>query len=104
MNDDQSRQGFLGPESDRIFASCKIGLVGASGGGSHVGQQMAHLGVLKYVVIDPKNIAPKHLHRVVGATDEDVRRAITKVDIVRRLIKGVRPLASVQTFASTWQA
>jgi molybdopterin/thiamine biosynthesis adenylyltransferase len=104
MSDDQSRQSFLGPDSDRVLASCRLGIVGTSGGGSHIGQQTAHAGVLDYTLIDPKNIAPKHLHRVVGATEEDVKRAIPKVEIAERLIKGIRPAALVKGFASTWQA
>src|SRR5437868_8372004 len=103
MSDNQSRQSFLGPDSDGIFASCKIGVVGASGGGNHIIQQTAHVGVLNYVVIDPKKIAPKHLHRIVGAKDEDVKRGIPKVGIAERLIKGIRPMASVQAFANSWQ-
>lgn len=103
MSDDISRQSFLGEKSDEILASCKVGIVGVSGGGSHIVQQLAHLGVENYVAIDPKPMATKHLHRIVGATTEDVSRKTPKAKIAERIIKGVRPRAKVDAFETTWQ-
>lgn len=103
MKDSESRQAFLGPDSELIFSLCKVGVVGLSGGGSHVVQQLAHIGVLNYVAIDPKNMAEKHLHRLVGATADDVKQSTPKVMIARRVIKCVRPIASVDALLGTWQ-
>ena len=103
MSQQPSRQSFLGADSDRIFASCKIGTVGISGGGSHIVQQTAHVGFLNHVVIDPKKMEEKHLHRLVGGTADDVKNETAKVRIAERIIKGIRPEANVQTFESTWQ-
>lgn len=103
MSDDSSRQGFLGPNSDRILGSCKIGVVGLSGGGSHIVQQAAHVGLLDYVVIDPKNMERKHLHRLVGATEHDVRHGVAKAKIAERVIKSIRPAAKVEAFVGHWQ-
>ena len=103
MTDQLSRQSFLGDDSDRIFAVSKVGIIGFSGGGSHVGQQLAHVGVLNYVVIDPKNMAQKHLHRLVGAAADDVEKGTPKAKIAERLIKGIRPGANVKAIIGTWQ-
>lgn len=103
MSQQSSRQSFLGADSDRIFASCKIGIVGISGGGSHIVQQTAHVGFLNYVVIDPKKMEEKHLHRLVGSTADDVKKGIAKVRIAERVIKGIRPEANVEAFETTWQ-
>jgi len=103
MSEDVSRQGFLGPDSDRIFASCKIGIIGASGGGSHIAQQSAHIGALNHVVIDPKSMAQKHLHRLVGATADDVKNETPKARIAERIIKSIRPQANVNAIVGTWQ-
>src|SRR4051795_4613469 len=102
MNQDVSRQSFLGSDSDRIFASCKIGIGGASGGGSHIAQQTAHIGVLNQVIIDPKSMAQKHIHRLVGATASDVEKKTPKAKIAERTIKGIRPAANVTPVVGTW--
>jgi molybdopterin/thiamine biosynthesis adenylyltransferase len=103
MSGHLSRQAFLGPHSDDIFASCKVGTVGLSGGGSHVVQQLSHLGVLNHVVVDPKNMEQKHLHRLVGSTAEDVKKETPKARIADRLIKSVQPAANVETIVNIWQ-
>jgi hypothetical protein len=103
VTDDASRQSFLGNDSERIFALCKVGVVGLSGGGSHIVQQSAHVGVLNYVAIDPKCMAQKHLHRLVGGTAEDVKRKTPKAKIAERIIKGIRPSANVEAVVGTWQ-
>lgn len=103
MNQEVSRQSFLGPDSDRILASCKVGIVGLSGGGSHICQQLAHLGVFNYVVIDPKKIATKHMHRLVGATADDVSKHSPKAKIANRVITGIRPTAIVESIIDAWQ-
>lgn len=103
MTDQLSRQAFLGDDSDDIFARAKVGIVGFSGGGSHIGQQLAHVGVLDYVIIDAKNMAQKHLHRLVGATADDVEKRTPKAKIAERLIKGIRPTADVNAIVDTWQ-
>lgn len=103
MTEQQSRQSFLGPDSDLIFRMCKIGIVGLSGGGSHVVQQAAHVGFENFVIIDPKGMAEKHLHRIVGATVDDVLRKLFKAEIAERLIRGIRPEAQVQWFVNRWQ-
>jgi molybdopterin/thiamine biosynthesis adenylyltransferase len=103
MSDTKSRQAFLGSNSDSIFASCKIGIVGLSGGGSHEAQQLAHIGFLNYVLIDPKKMKMKHLHRLVGGTCEDVEKNSPKVAIAERGIKSIRPNANVEVIEDTWQ-
>lgn len=103
MNDDLSRQSFLGANSERILSACKIGIVGLSGGGSHIVQQAAHVGVGRYILVDPKSMAKKHLHRIVGATIDDVRQQIPKAEIAERVIKEIRPDAEIDAFVSTWQ-
>lgn len=103
MTDELSRQAFLGDDSDRIFALSKVGIIGLSGGGSHVGQQLAHVGVLDYIVIDPKKMAQKHLHRLVGATADDVNKKTPKAKIAERLINSIRPNANVKAIVDTWQ-
>jgi len=65
------RQSFLGPESDAILEGATVGLVGLGGGGSHVVQQAAHMGIGGYVNVDPQDIDVTNTNRLVGGTLAD---------------------------------
>src|SRR5882724_6310363 len=99
---DFSRQSFLGKDSGMIFARVKIGVVGLGGGGSHIVLQLAHIGVLNYVVVDPDVIDDSNLNRLVGGTAQDVADSIPKVRIADRIIRGVNPTAKVMGVPDTW--
>ncbi len=97
------RQSFLGGGLDIALAHARIGIVGLSGGGSHMVQQLAHIGFANYVLYDPQTIEDSNLHRLVGATKEDVRFESAKVAIAERAIRGLRPDARVQAVQDLWQ-
>ena len=83
------RQSFLGPDSDAILEASTIGIVGLGGGGSHVAQQAAHMGIGGYVNVDPQTIDETNTNRLIGGTLADVCCKPTKTGIVKRLIRGV---------------
>lgn len=97
------RQSFLGEDSERLLRELTIAIVGLGGGGSHVAQQAAHVGIGGFVLIDDDRIDDTNLNRLVGATAADVERGKRKVDIAERLIRGVNPTAQIVKFASLWQ-
>lgn len=97
------RQSFLGEDSERQLRDLTIAIVGLGGGGSHVAQQAAHVGIGGFVLIDDDRIDDTNLNRLVGATAGDVARGELKVDIAERLILGVNPAARVVKCASLWQ-
>jgi molybdopterin-synthase adenylyltransferase len=97
------RQSFLGPDSDAILADRTVGIIGLGGGGSHVAQQLAHIGIGRIVLIDPQVIEDTNLNRLVGATMTDVEAATPKVEIARRVILGVNANAAVSRHRSDWQ-
>ena len=98
-----ARQEFLGPESEAIFANLRLGIVGLGGGGSHVVQQSAHLGIGNFLVSDPDKVEDTNLNRLVGATSQDVVDETPKVVVAERLIKGVNPAATVAPIGDKWQ-
>lgn len=100
---DFSRQSFLGSDSDRVLAETRVTIVGLGGGGSHIAQQLAHLGVGNFRLIDPQEIEASNLNRLVGATQSDVDETRPKVEILRRLILGIRPEARVEIAKNRWQ-
>lgn len=97
------RQSFLGSNSDDILAALTVGIVGLGGGGSHVAQQLAHIGVGNFVVIDNDSISLSNLNRLVGATLDDVHQERPKVDIAKRVIEAVNPTAQILVKNSLWQ-
>lgn len=89
-----SRQtAFFGAEGQRKLAGIGVGIVGLGGLGSHVAQQLAYLGVRRFVLIDADIVTGSSLNRLVGATETDVGRK--KVDVTCRLIRNLQEHAEV---------
>ncbi|RWM71752.1 MAG: ThiF family adenylyltransferase [Mesorhizobium sp.] len=97
------RQSFLGANSENILRSATVGIVGAGGGGSHIVQQFAHMGVGGYVIADPDFIEDTNTNRLIGGTLDDVAVARPKVDIAARLIRGLQPDARIVLVPVNWQ-
>ncbi len=100
---DFSRQSFLGPNSEEVFAAARAVIVGVGGGGSHIAQQLAHLGVGQVRLIDPDVIEASNLNRLIGGTQADVDWRSDKVEIAGRRYEAVRPWAKVVPAKSQWQ-
>ena len=98
------RQSFLGPESPFLFENVRVGIIGYGGGGSHIGQQLAHIGIKNITVFDDDYIEDTNLNRLVGGTFKDVVRKLAKIFIAKRVIKSVLPQANVTIIESRWQA
>lgn len=98
------RQSFLGPNSGIVLDAATIGIVGLGGGGSHVVQQAAHMGIGGYVNVDPQTIEDTNTNRLVGGTPADVDSERPKTDIAQRLIRGLQPHARVVSVRDSWHA
>ncbi|HQU93805.1 MAG TPA: ThiF family adenylyltransferase [Pyrinomonadaceae bacterium] len=104
MKEEQyDRQSFLGADAQDIFSNARIGILGLSGGGSHVAQQAAHIGFKNFALFDPQTISRSNLNRLVGATEDDVLAERPKINIAERVIKGVQPDALVEKRMARWQ-
>lgn len=97
------RQSFLGPNSEALLRNATVGIVGLGGGGSHIGQQLAHAGIGNCVVVDPDTIEDHNLNRLIGGKFMFLKRGKAKVVIARDLILGIQPTARVQMERSLWQ-
>lgn len=100
-----NRQSFLGPDSESILANSRIGVVGLGGGGSHLVQQLAHIGIRHLVVYDPDCIDPEgsNLNRTVGATEDDVVQETPKIEVARRLFRGLHATGTFVASQRRWQ-
>lgn len=94
MHDRQIRA--FGKEGQQRLHRLRIGIVGLGGTGSIVVQQLAHLGVDNYILIDPDIIESTNLNRVVGALPADIGRT-AKVEVGKRVIEAIRPNPRVET-------
>jgi hypothetical protein len=103
MREELQRQSFLGMNSDRVLARAHIAIVGAGGGGSHVVQQLAHVGIGTLSVFDADIAKAVNMNRLIGATQADVRARATKVSIAERLIRGINEKAVVYAVPKRWQ-
>jgi len=63
------RQSFLGSDSQIKIEACTIGVVGLGGGGSHIVQQLAHIGFQNYVLYDVDVVQETNLNRLIGARE-----------------------------------
>lgn len=79
----------------------RIGVVGCSGTGSPLIEQLARNCVGELVLVDPENIEEKNLNRILNSTMEDARQKRLKVDIAARAIRAMDLGTSVETHASS---
>lgn len=98
-----SRQSFLGPKASKAISSAVVGIVGLGGGGSHVVQQLAHIGFQRFELFDADVIEESNLNRLVGATALDVKNSMPKVKIAERVILGLQDRVEINANFSTWQ-
>ncbi len=83
----------FGADGQRILERLHVAIVGLGGTGSLVAQQLAHLGVRRFLLIDPDVIESTNLNRLVGASSNDVGSA--KVDVASRSIERIASEAVV---------
>ena len=65
----------FGVNGQGTLESMRVGIVGLGGTGSLVLQQLVHLGVRDFLLIDPDTIEETNLNRLIGATESDVGRS-----------------------------
>jgi len=83
----------LGADGQQVLQTLRVGIVGLGGTGSIAVQQLAHLGVQDFVLIDPDYVDLTNLNRVVGTGAQDVGHP--KVNIAERHILSIAPVAKV---------
>jgi molybdopterin/thiamine biosynthesis adenylyltransferase len=85
----------FGTAGQEAVARLRIAVVGLGGTGSIIAQQLVHLGVQDFILVDPDTLEESNLNRVANATAKDIGKA--KVKIAARYIKSVSKTAKIQT-------
>jgi molybdopterin-synthase adenylyltransferase len=88
----------FGVQGQAILSQITVAVVGAGGTGSVIAEQLAHLGVARFVLIDPDVVEVTNLNRLVGATPADVGEQ--KVAIAARHIRSINPAAETLALAA----
>jgi molybdopterin-synthase adenylyltransferase len=90
---------LFGTLGQQVLSRLRVGIVGAGGTGNPICQELAHLGVSRFLLIDPDTVERSNLNRLVGAGPRDV--GARKVDVTARLIHSINPNANVETSATS---
>jgi ThiF family protein len=98
-----ARQSFLGPDAQSLIDRVRIGIAGLGGGGSHVAQQLAHIGFRHPRGFDADGVEDTNLNRLIGAHAADVALNTPKAEIARRLYLGLLPDAEPVFLDKRWQ-
>jgi molybdopterin/thiamine biosynthesis adenylyltransferase/proteasome lid subunit RPN8/RPN11 len=78
----------LGSAGQKHLESLVAAIVGMGGTGSIAAEQLAYLGVRKFILVDPDRLDLTNLNRVVGAYASDVGRFKTDIaaDMITRIV------------------
>lgn len=76
----------LGEATFATMRSLRVAVVGCSGTGSIVVEQLARLGVGHLILVDPDVVEYKNLNRILNATNEDAALRRPKVEVMARAI------------------
>lgn len=98
-----ARQSFLGADAEALIARVTIAVPGLGGGGSHIIQQLAHIGFQRYVLYDADVVEESNLNRLVGAEARDAIAKTPKLHIAKMKILSLQPNAIIRGYACKWQ-
>ena len=93
----------FGREGQVLIRATKVGIVGVGGTGSSVAEQLARLGVMDLVIIDPDHLERSNKTRVYGTFDSTFerpwwlpwKRTSSKVQTIKEHLKAIAPEASI---------
>ncbi|SRR6266566_5211784 len=91
----------FGVQGQRRLAALTVGVIGASGTGSHVCEQLIRLGIGRLVVIDHDVVKEVNLNRIVTAFSQDAQSERTKVQVIEAYARAVGGPTTVEAIQGT---
>lgn len=79
----------FGRGTTSLLRKLSVAVVGCSGTGSPVIEQLARLGFGRLVVVDPDRVEEKNLNRILNATIGDARAGRFKVEVAERSVRQI---------------
>ena len=98
----RNQQAF-GEKTTKMLVGLKVGVVGCSGTGSPVIEQLVRLGVGTIVLADADIIEHKNLNRIIGSTVADAEAKRLKVEAIKNHIGKMGLGTKVNTFPTLIQ-
>ena len=83
----------FGPGIQEVLGNLNVAVVGCGGTGSAVIEQLARLGVRRFLLFDPDTLSESNLTRVYGSFPEDIGKP--KVELSARHVTRIAPDAEV---------
>lgn len=77
----------FGKKTIRMIRQKKIGVVGCSGTGSIIIEQLKRYGLGEFVLVDPDFTDKVNLNRIINSTIKDAENKIPKVEVMKRSIE-----------------
>jgi hypothetical protein len=93
---DRQVRAFGAAGQDRL-GRMRVGIVGLGGTGSVVLEQLAHLGVSRFLLIDPDTVDRTNLNRLIGATVSDLD--LLKIEVAAAHATRINPDIEVESRA-----
>lgn len=81
----------FGEVGQKRIQKTKVAIVGLGGTGSQVFQQLAHLGVKRFVIIDHDYVEESNRSRIVGSRSDDSVKRKSKLEVMERLGRDIDP-------------
>lgn len=85
----------FGVAGQQAIQRLRVAIVGLGGTGSVLAQQLVHLGIRDFLLVDPDTLERTNLNRVVAARESDI--GTPKVEIARRYMEDFSGDVRVQT-------
>jgi|CXWJ01.1.fsa_nt_gi hypothetical protein len=82
----QRHAQLFGSATTQRLRDLSVAVIGCSGTGSPVIEQLARLGIGRLVLVDPDRVEEKNLNRILNATREDAYLRRLKVEVMARAI------------------
>ena len=92
---------IFGKGTIEILRNLAVAVVGCSGIGSLVIEQLARLGVGRLVIIDPDYVEEKNLNRILNTTMEDALNKSFKTEVIARAIHKMGIGTEIVTFPTS---
>lgn len=89
---------LFGLGTTNVLKRLKIGVLGCSGTGSPLIEQLVRLGVGEMVLIDPDIIEEKNINRIYNSTIDDAEKMKYKVDVIKESINRIGIGTKVDVF------
>ncbi len=84
--DDKRNAQAFGEGTIALLRSLRVAIIGCSGTGSIVIEQLARLGVGEFVFVDPDVVEKKNLNRILNSTAKDAANMLPKVLLMKRMV------------------